>query len=57
MIPKRCSRFGTVTFQEAQATLVDLAHQLPPGDKVVITGSHLPDEIFQKFFIWAFLQF
>ncbi len=33
---------ATVTIQEAQATLVDLIHQLPPGDEVVITENNLP---------------
>ena len=30
----------TVTIQEAQATLVDLIHQLPPGEEVVITENN-----------------
>ena len=33
---------ATVTIQEAQATLVDLIHQLPPGDEVVITENNQP---------------
>lgn len=32
----------TVTIQEAQATLMDLIHQLPPGDEVVITENSQP---------------
>ena len=30
----------TVTIQEAQATLMDLIHRLPPGDEVVITENN-----------------
>lgn len=30
----------TVTIQEAQATLMDLIHRLPPGDEVVITKNN-----------------
>ena len=30
----------TVTIQEAQATLMDLIHQLPPGEEVVITENN-----------------
>jgi antitoxin (DNA-binding transcriptional repressor) of toxin-antitoxin stability system len=30
----------TVTIQEAQATLVELIHQLPPGEEVVITENN-----------------
>ena len=33
---------ATVTIQEAQATLVDLIHQLPPGDELVITENNQP---------------
>ena len=32
----------TVTIQEAQATLADLIHQLPPGEEVVITENNQP---------------
>ena len=30
----------TVTIQEAQATLMDLIHRLPPGDEVVINENN-----------------
>ena len=32
----------TITIQEAQATLVDLIHQLPPGEEIVITENNQP---------------
>ena len=31
---------ATVTIQEAQATLLELIHQLPPGEEVVITENN-----------------
>jgi antitoxin (DNA-binding transcriptional repressor) of toxin-antitoxin stability system len=33
---------ATVTIQEAQATLLELIHQLPPGEEVVITENNQP---------------
>lgn len=33
---------ATVTIQEAQATLQELIHQLPPGEEVVITENNQP---------------
>ena len=33
---------ATVTIQEAQATLLELIHQLPPGEELVITENNQP---------------
>jgi antitoxin (DNA-binding transcriptional repressor) of toxin-antitoxin stability system len=33
---------ATVTIEEAQATLLELIHQLPPGEEVVITENNQP---------------
>ena len=33
---------ATVTIQEAQAKLLELIHQLPPGEELVITENNQP---------------
>lgn len=33
---------GTITLQEAQANLMDIIHQLTPGEEVVITENQQP---------------